>query len=402
MIANFHETFVKVKDILVVVAIPLIFTLLFGFVYSNIYVEDIPFAVLDLDETSSSRMIIDNFTNSGGLDVVGNVSSQEELQDMILSRQVYGGLIIPDNFEKDIQAKQGPSLLVWIDGSNIVIGNNIYSYTSTVINMLGAGVQMNILEGGSIVPYTAEQYLNTMTFTDRMLYDPQLGYMRYVFAGLLGIMIQQTYLSVLSSRLLQEKFRLTAVAGNSSRQDKLPVGFPDGNILLSIGRLICLSTISFFLCLLTANRFYDYPLRGSVWELLALIVLFLVNMTAMGLLITSFFDDEAHCAQFCMFLSVPTFLTSGYVWPEFMMAPHFASVIKSIWPLYYLVNPLRNVCMKNADFTDIAPYLSSGILFGALWLTVTVLLFRYRIRLMRRVRAQQSAQVQPNQERMIA
>lgn len=415
MVANFHETFIKVKDIAVIIILPILFTALFGYLYSNIYVQDIPFAILDLDETTSSRMIIDSFADSKGLDVIGTVSSQTELEDKILSREVYGGLIIPDDFEKNVKAKQSPTLLVWIDGSNIVIGNNIYAYSSTIINMLGVGVQMSYLQGGGIVPYTAEQYLTTMSFTDRMLFDPQMGYMRYIFAGILGIMIQQTYLSVLSSRLLQAKDKAaqltagyaqsswtasqsmqTAGAGNRlssenpekscifgkmGKTDKIPVHFPTIDLLCSIVRLLLLSTISFFLCLLTANRLFSYPLRGDTPELLALVLLFLVNMTAMSLVITSLFDNEAHCAQFCMFLSVPTFLTSGYVWPEFMMAPHFASIIKSIWPLYYLVNPLRDVCMKEAGFGDITPYLIQGALFALAWLTVSVLLFRFRIRL---------------------
>lgn len=382
MITNFHELFIKAKDILVALALPILFTLLFGYVYSNIYVQDIPFAVLDLDESSSSRMVIDNFSDSKGLDVSGTVSTQAELEELLLSGRISGGLVIPDHFEKDVQAKQSPTLLVFIDGSNIVIGNNIYSYSSTIINTLGIGVQMSVLQGGSIVPYTAEQYLKTMSFTDRMLYDPQMGYMRYVFAGLLGVLIQQTYLSVLSSRYMDAKKEL------ASHFDQAEPGFPNGELIQSTIRLMCLSAIAFFTCLFIANRLFDYPIRGNTLELLAVIVLFLVNMTAVTILITSLFDDTAHCAQFCMFLSVPTLLTSGYIWPEFMMAPHFASIVKSVWPLYYLVNPLRGICMKGADFADIFPYLTGGLLFAAVWLTVSTLIFRYRIRLMRRVSAE--------------
>ncbi|WP_206460045.1 ABC transporter permease [Anaerovorax sp. IOR16] len=381
MITNFHNTFIKVKDILVVLFLPIFFTLLFGYVYSNTYVERIPFAILDLDESPSSRMIIDQFSEHKGMDVIGTVSTQDELKDLILSNQIYGGLVIPDHFDEDIKAKQSPDLLVLMDGTNLVIGNNLHAYTTTIINTLGVGVQMSILEGGSIVPYNAEQYLTALSFTSRMLYDPQMGYFLYVFAGILGILIQQTYLSVLSSRLLESKNELAQNPYQSS------IGFPNTPLLQSILRLLCLSTVSFFLCLLFANKVYGYPLRGDTLSLFVLVVLFLIDVTAMGILITSFFDDEAHCAQFCMFLSVPTFLTSGYIWPEFMMAPHFASIIKSIWPLYYFVNPLRGLCMKNASFSDILPYLIGSAMFAAVWLTLSILLFRYRIRLMRKTKS---------------
>jgi len=376
MITNFHNAFIKVKNILVVLALPILFTLLFGYVYSEVYVDKIPFAVLDLDKTSTSRMISDQFSEHEGLDVLGNVSTQEELKELILSNEIYGGLIIPDHFEKDVKAKQAPSLLVLMDGSNLVIGNNLQAYTTTIVNTLGIGVQLNILEGGSIVPYDAEQYLTALSFTSRMLYDPQMGYFLYVFAGILGILIQQTYLSVICSHLLQLKNDLAEKQG--------AISFPNFTILQKIIRLICFSTVSFFLCLLIANKGFGYPLRGDTLSLFSIVIVLLIGVTAMAILITSLFDDEAHCAQFCMFLSIPTFLTSGYIWPEFMMAPHFAAIIKSIWPLYYFVNPLRTICLKGASFHDILPYLNGGILFAAVWLTISIFLFRHQVRLMQK------------------
>ncbi len=377
MITNFHNTFIKVKNILVVLILPILFTLLFGYVYSGTYVENIPFAILDLDQTATSRMISDQFSDHEGLRVLDSAQSQEELKELILSNQIYGGLIIPDNFEKEVKAKQAPSLLILMDGSNLVIGNNLQAYTTTIVNTLGIGVQMNILEGGSIVPYNAEQYLTALSFTSRMLYDPQMGYLPYVFAGILGILIQQTYLSVICSHLLELKNDLTERQGDS-------IPFPNFLICQKILRLICLSTISFFICLLLANKLYAYPLRGNTFSLLAIVLLLLTGVTAMAILITAFFDEESHCAQFCMFLSIPTFLTSGYVWPEFMMAPHFASIVKSIWPLYYFVNPLRALCLKNASLADISPYLTGGIFFAIFWLALSILFFRYRIRLIRK------------------
>lgn len=374
-----HNVFDKAKNVLVVLLLPVLFTLLFGYVYSNIYVEEIPIAVLDMDHSTNSDLVTDSFDDSSGMRVAARADSEAQLQDLILSGTVKGGIVIPPNFGKDVLAKQAPGLLVLIDGSNIVIGNNLYAYASTVVTTLNIGIQVSILEGGDVVPYTTTQYLSTLSFTDRMLYDPQLGYFRYVFAGVLGILIQQTYLSVLLPALMDQKRRLAAIPPDS------PLG--KGSLTALGGQILrtaMLSLASCVTCLAVANKLFAYPLRGGVPETLVLTVCFLLCMTAVAFLITSFFDDTAHCVQFSMFLSIPTFLTSGYVWPEFMMAPGFAPVIKAIWPLYYFCNPLRDVCMKSAGFPEIKHYIFGALLFAAVWLPVSTILYSRKVSTLRR------------------
>lgn len=355
----------RVKDVLVVLLVPVLFTLLFGYVYSNIYVEEIPVAILDLDHSENSHMVRDNFDHSSGIRITDTADSQDQLQDLILSGQVKGGVVIPPDFGKDLQEKKGPGLLVLIDGSNLVIGNNLYAYTSTVVTTLNIGIQANLLEGGSLVPYTAEQYLGTLSFTDRMLYDPQLGYFQYVFAGVLGILIQQTYVGGLIPAFMDAK---------KTREPLLGHGV----------RIAAVSLCSFLCCLLIAHKLYSYPLRGGLAELLVLGAGFLLAMTAVAFILTAFFDDTAHCVQFSMFLSIPTFLTSGYVWPEFMMAPGFGPVIKAIWPLYYFSNPLRDVCMKGAGFGEIGHYIAGVLIFAAVWLPISMLLYRKKAKKLER------------------
>ena len=43
------EKFLKIKPVLILVFIPLLFTLAFGYVMSPIFVEHVPFAVYDMD-----------------------------------------------------------------------------------------------------------------------------------------------------------------------------------------------------------------------------------------------------------------------------------------------------------------------------------------------------------------
>lgn len=383
MIKVSHDRFVRIKDVLVVLVIPVLFTLLFGLVYSRIYVENIPIAVLNLDDSAMSDKIIDSFNDSKGIRVMTSVDTEDEMKDLILSGKVKGGLVIPQDFGKELQAQRSPEILVVIDGANMVIGNNLFSYANTAVATLNVGIQAGMLAGGDVAPYQAEKYLSTLSFADRMLYDPQMGYFRYVFGALLGIFIQQTYLSGLIPKLLAEKQRLRLLPATPATR-KIAVRYMASEIV----RTAMLSIIACLSCLMVAHLAFDYPLRGGLPEVLAILLDFLLCMTAASIMITAFFDDPAHCVQFSMFLSIPTVLTSGYIWPEFMMAPGFAPVIKAIWPLYYFVNPLRDVCMKGADFGDIRSYLAGSLIFAAVWLPVSMWVYRKKIQLMKQVDAQ--------------
>ena len=95
-----------------------------------------------------------------------------------------------------------------------------------------------------------------------------------------------------------------------------------------------LSFVGSLACLLIAHQLGGYPLNGNLISVLLIQAVFLLDLTAVTLFISTFFDDIAHCVQFLMFLSIPTLLTSGYIWPEFSMAPHFGPIIKLIWPLF--------------------------------------------------------------------
>lgn len=353
---------VRIKNILVVTLIPLVFTFIFGAVYSHVFVEQIPMAVLDLDHTTLSRTVVESFDESAGFHLTNHVNTQTELDELLLTGKVKAGLILPAHFAQDVTDKKSPSALVLMDGTNIVIGNNVYSYASTILSTLNVGVQMGMLEAGQMVPYVAEQNLTTLSFEDRMLYDPHLGYFLFTFAGFLGIFVQQTYLSVVAPGFIEERGR------HSARIVKDPIFY---------GVLSFISSLS---CLLLAHYLFGYPLRGSLILTLACQAVLLFALTGVTLFLTTFFDDVAHCVQFLMFLSIPTLLTSGYVWPEFMMAPHFAPFIKAIWPLYYYVNPIRELQMRGGGLADVSPYLLQGLIYAVVWMLIGIWAFRRKVR----------------------
>lgn len=370
----------KYKPLLILVFVPIGFTILFGASMSPIFVDEIPIAVLDLDESDASREIIDEFEACSVFKIVDTAESSDEIKEGILTETFKGGLILPEGFGRDIAGHKGTKALMLMDGSNFLIGNNLMLYASKIFNDRSYELQVSYMESGGMMEYSSEQNINTLSLADRTLYNPQLGYFYYLYPGLLGVFIQQTYLSVLSGVLLKEKDRLKHMPlDRMSRRIGARLMAP---VILQYAGYTFICSLS---CLLIAHWLFAYPLKGSLLLALLIQVIFLACLTGVAFVLAAIFDDETHCAQFVLFLAIPTVLSCGYAWPVFMMAPGFATVMKMIWPLYYYSNPLKELMLKGAQFYAIDNFIFGGLIFTAFWLPAGMWIYRQKIRTMKQI-----------------
>ena len=65
---------------------PLLTLFLLSYVWSNVYVENIPFGIVDLDNTALSRTVIEQLSNCPSLDVNNYFDSESELVNYWNSR----------------------------------------------------------------------------------------------------------------------------------------------------------------------------------------------------------------------------------------------------------------------------------------------------------------------------
>ncbi len=374
------ELIQKYKPMIILILAPIGFTLLFGAAMSPIFVDEIPIAVLDLDESSASREIIDEFGACSVFRIVDMAVSSEEIREGILMGDVKGGLILPEGFGKDMAGHKGTKALMLMDGSNFMIGNNLMLYASKIFNEKSYELQVSYMEAGGMMEYSSEQNINTLSLADRTLYNPQLGYFYYLYPGLLGIFIQQTYLSVISGVMLKEKERLKHMPlDRTSRRIRAREMTP---VILQYAGYTFICSLS---CMLIVHWLFAYPLEGSLLLALLIQVIFLACLTGVSFVLSAIFDDETHCAQFVLFLAIPTMLSCGYAWPVFMMAPGFANVMRLVWPLYYYSNPLKELMLKGAQFSAIDNFVFGGLIFAAFWLPAGMWIYRQKIRTMKQI-----------------
>ncbi len=383
------EKFMHVKPVIILVFIPILFTLVFGYVMSPIFVEHVPFAVYDMDKSENSRQVVDSFYDCPAFEITESIDSYDEIEDMLVGGKIGGALIIPAGFGDGLAKKSGAEATVLVDGSNFLVCSNVQLNSTTILLMANASIQMKYLESGGMKPTAAEQNVYTMNLADRRLYNPQTCYLYYLFAGLFGIFVQQTVLATVPGLLIDEKHRLRGICGAfkavnengaGGRQKWFGLGCISRETVGTLLKYAGLSIVGLLTSILIVHFVYAYPMNGNLLYVLLIHVIFLLGLLAVSLIVASVFEEKIHASQFTMFLSIPTMLCCGYGWPEYMMPAGFAPVMKAVWPLYYFYNPLKDLMLKCAGMDAIGHYVIGGIIFAAVWLVIGVFLYLRKTR----------------------
>ncbi len=336
------------KNLVFMILGPLALTMFFGYVFSNDYVNGIPIAVYDMDSSALSRSVIDNFSNDDRYNIMYYTNDLESIKALVDTKQVYLGLVIPENFQKDMKSKKGTSAALLVDGTNIAIANNAVATASEILNTINAGVNIQFLSGKGTPESLSENYAKLFQFNTRILWDQKLSYRYYIMPGMVLVLIQQLFLSVFVINYIKDQ----------------------ENAILKALIHIVTAMFSYMICLFLLRGVLNVNVIGNIGIASAIVGVYLVCLTGIGMTIGAVTKNPLRATQFCMMMSLPTFLTAGYVWPIFKMPAIITFAIKLFWPLIYMVSPLRDYLIKGSFPTGFGNGLIQLLIFGVIWMVI--------------------------------
>jgi ABC-2 type transport system permease protein len=351
--------------------------ILVAYLFSRIYIENIPIGIVDMDNSSLSRTVIEELKKSPGVNISYYADSREELQQAIKVKKISGGMVIPKNFNKDVIQKKSPSIALLIDETNLVIGSNLYAYCNGVMGTVNAGAQLKLFQGKNMLPYNATKAITTFSYSERTLYEPQLSYMRYLMYTLVPYLLQGTFImTFLVPVLIKNREKLNLITIKSKEGLK--------NILILLTRILMMITVtvcSSLIAFLILGKYFDLPLRGNVLEYLALTSIFLVDLTAIGFLFAALFSNLIYFTQIFTMINIVIFLTSGIPLPEYAMPIGLPKIIKSIWPFMNVALPLKFLNLKGLGWDFIMPFIKNGLVYALKCSSIGIVLYSIRIAL---------------------
>lgn len=354
------------KDVIaiaVLVVMPLILPCLFGWLLGNLYVEQIPFGVVDLDNSALSRQIIRGMEDHPGLDVVF-VENQHTLEEQIYSKNLYGGMVIPTDFYKNLTGKHPKDLLTLIDGTNTLIASNTMGYVSAVTNTYGAGVMLSLLEAQGMTAPVATHTYNTFQYVERTLYDPYLSYMSFLLYFVMPYVMQIGFVGVFAVPLFAA-LRLDIQHGGWRTLRPLLMT----EILVRCFFVYFCSAIASWTGFCLADYFFGLPLRGTMANYFILLGAFELALLAISMFLGTLLKPQhCHYVLDCLIvLGMVIFMTSGAVWLPYLMPEGTHQAVGCIWPFSHVALSFKYLNMKGAGLDILMPAILNCLRYAAFW-----------------------------------
>lgn len=340
---------------------PFLLTLLFGLLYIQQKVTDLPIVIFDRDQTEMSRTIIRSFADSERFKILASVDSFEAVEQAIKREKAVMAVVIPPGLQRNIKAGRATEVGIISNGTNILVMNTAATAANTVIQTISAKITMQIMQGGGVLQRKAYQAVTALSFRNRIWYNPTLSYLVFMVTGLLGVALQQVTLLGVALAFSKEReegtWQQLQFSGLSWGE------FITGKFIFYFLIFALDAVVMYFMGFV----WFGVPLRGDAFLLIALTALFLVVLVSLGMAISILAATTAQAIEISMVLAVPSFLISGYTWPYLSMPPVVKVLSKSM-PLTYFLEAFKSITLLGNGWDVV------GIKFGILALFAVVCL----------------------------
>lgn len=340
--------------------IPMVQLIIFGYALDT-DVRHISTAVLNQDQKTASRELINRFIATQYFDVVEYVSSDQTLREEIVSGRAHVGIKIPPDFSENVSRGTGSQVLVLIDGSDSQVASRAQSAA------LSLGLQL------STERITSRRTYNpSVDVRPRVLFNPDMRSANFFVPGLVGIIMQIVLMMLTALSIVREK-------ENGTLEQLLVT--PVGRFGLMVGKLVpyaVLGLIEIAVVLFLMWALFGVPIHGSILLLAALAPIFLFSGLGLGLLISTFAQSQVQAFQASFLIILPSVLLSGFVFPRESM-PALIYPVTAIIPVTYYLEILRGIIIRGAGWSELWRQVFILIGLGAVILSIAAARFQKRL-----------------------
>jgi len=349
---------------LLFIGAPILYGVLFGFVYQKGKVTDLNILVVDQDNTPLSNRLIDMLNDNEVLHVVQVKPERLDLKQDLIRLDGQAIVVIPDRFEADVLQNRSPELNVQINLANILTANYASRSIQLVLGSLNAGLEMEALRKRGTPDYAVAEKYQAFSTNYVRLYNRSSNYMSFLWPGMLATIVQQVLLLALALSFAQEyergTFKSELLAQTRSPLKAILVKcMPYWLMMIPIGL--------FFWGL---QQYFHVPLiPHQPGPSLLLFMLFIAASSFMGILVSILIPSQLKATEVLMVVATPSFVLSGFTWPLSQM-PGWVSMVADVIPLTHFLGGYRILLMQEGWMGAIHPQLLAltvlTVVFGLL------------------------------------
>lgn len=359
--------------ILFIVIVPLLYPLLYAYIYNNEVVREVPIAIVDEANTPLSRQFVRMLDATPEVRVSERCRSVEQARELNRRAEIYGIVVIPADFEQRLNNGEQATIGVYADMAGMLYYKAALLAATNVSLAMNKQIQVERFYVGA-TERQEEIATQPIGYYYVPLYNPQSGFAAFLMPPVLMLILQQTLMLGIgmTGGGVRERFGNYAVP--TGRLYRNPFNIVAGRTLFYFILYVLLAVYMY----VVVTRMFGLPQLGRWYTYLAFIVPFLLASIFMAITFSAFVYRREDCILLFVFMSVPLLFISGISWPG-SAVPDLWRWVGCLFPSTFATNGYARINSMGAVLADVRTEFVALWIQAGVYFICSVVFYRHEI-----------------------
>jgi ABC-2 type transport system permease protein len=304
--------------ILMVLILPILSILFFSSLLKEGIPTKMPIAIVDLDQTATSRKIARAIDVTPLSKVTEYLQSETEAMSELRTGNIYGFVVLPKDLQTDIFESHQPVISYYYQNGFLIAGGLMQNDLTLILNTLSTGINIQKREAmGQPEDYIMSQ-VQPIQLSTHQLFNPTASYPAYITTIIMPIMLQLFI-------LLMTVYCIGIEIKESTSHEWLRLA--DKSIVIAlIGKLLPYTVIFFSVMMFQNFMLYkvmQIPMHTSLGWLMLGSFMFVLAYQAIGIFCVGLLPMMRHSLNMAAFYGILALTLCGFSFPIEAMPPVF-------------------------------------------------------------------------------
>lgn len=364
---EFFHIFRDKRTMLILLAMPVVQILLFGFAITT-EVKDARVMVLGYSGDPVEQRLVERLEQNAYFRVVGFVHTDQEAWKAFQQNETDMIVAFPENFGERVAGQEGADIQILVDGTDPNTAHLMKNYARAVIAS-GLGEMARLAPGAS----SAGMQSGAVNLQTHMLFNPQMKSAYNFVPGVMGLILMLICTMMTSVSIVREK--------ETGTMELLLVS-PIRPIFIILAKAVpyfLISCINLITILLLSVFVLHVPVAGSLLLLSFVSMLLILVALSLGLLVSTLANTQVAAMLLSgMVLMMPVMLLSGLIFPiESMPLP--LQWISNLIPAKWYIQAVKKIMIEGVGLPFVWQEIVILCVMAAILTTVSLKNFRQRL-----------------------